>query len=159
VPVIYNDIQNVPTVDVVMCTQTGNWTPYRQWPYFDELKELFKKEDITYIDLNEEGIFSVKLLNYVNRCKLYLGLDTGTSHYVSQFANNKALIIQGGYVTFDFVFHAYHYDHIQIEEMPCSPCFINKNHIERNEGCEFNHKCMMNLSSEVVFEEVRKRII
>jgi len=157
VPVKYYDIPQIPSVDVVMCTRTGPWAPYREWPYFEELKALFDKVSITYVDLNKEGILSFECLNYVNKCKLYLGLETGTSHYVSQFANGKALILQSGFTPFQFWAYPYHYDYLTYD-VPCQPCIINKKDIEEGIVCKRDQECMKKLSVEKVFMEIVKRI-
>lgn len=34
IPVISHIYDSVPSVDVAMCTVTGWWGPYRNWPYF-----------------------------------------------------------------------------------------------------------------------------
>jgi len=115
IPVKYKEIPEILPVDVVMCTKTGRWCEYRDWPYFEQLKKLFDKENITYVDLNEKGIYNNECLNYVKKAKLYLGLDTGTSHYVSKFANGKALIIQSGFNLFNWWADTYDYDVITAE--------------------------------------------
>ena len=159
IPVKFYDILEVPSVDIVMGTRTGNWSPYRNWPYFEKLKKLFNKEGITYIDLDTNGIRGVECLNYVNKCKLFLGLETGMSHYVSQFANGKTLILQSGFSEFEFWAYLYDYDHLQVEDVPCRPCFINKQHIARGERkCKLDNICMKNLTVDRVFEAVTKRI-
>jgi hypothetical protein len=150
IPVVYYDIPYIKGYDVSICSQSGKWTEYRDWPYFDELKELFRKYKISFFDVSENYIRNVELLNYVNKSKLYLGLETGTSHYVSQVANGKALIIQSGYTDFDFWAGMYDYDHIDYL-VDCSPCYINT--IDKKE-CENNHTCMKNISAEQVFERV-----
>jgi len=159
IPVKFHDIPETPLVDVAMGTITGNWTPYRNWPYFEELKKLFDKEGITYVDLDAGEIKGIECLNYVKKCKLYLGLETGMSHYVSQFANGKALILQGGFTEFDFWAHLYDYDYLQVEDVPCRPCFINKKHISRKGiKCEYDHMCMKGLRVDRVFKAIVERI-
>ena len=93
IPVLYYDLPLVKEkkFDVVMVTQTGPFTPYRKWPYFNELKELLKKNKISFIDLSEMGARDIEFLNYVKNSKLYLGLETGPSHYASQVANGKGV--------------------------------------------------------------------
>lgn len=153
IPVIFHDIPKVPSVDVTMCTKTGRWTPYRNWPYFEELKQKFDEVGITYCDLNKERKFNIECLNYVNKSKLYLGLDTGMSHYVSKFANGKSLIIQSGFNPFDFWSYPYQYECIK-SLVPCCPCFINKKDIHNGRECLRAHKCMTSISVQRVFEKV-----
>lgn len=159
IPVKFYDIPEIPSVDVAMGTETGSWTPYRNWPYFGELKKLFAKEGITYVDLDANTIRGIECLNYVKKCKLYLGLETGMSHYVSKFANGKSLILQSGFTEFDFWAHLYDYDYLQVEDVSCRPCFINKLHIARKERkCECDNMCMKDLGVDRVFEAVVERI-
>lgn len=159
IPVKFYDIPEIPSVDVAMGTETGKWTPYRNWPYFGELKKLFAKEGITYVDLDADRIRGIKCLNYVKKCKLYLGLETGMSHYVSQFANGKALVLQSGFTEFKFWAYLYDYDYLQVENVPCRPCFINKQHIVREERkCGHDNMCMKSLSVDRVFKAIVKRI-
>jgi len=47
VPVKFTLDHNAPSYDVAMVSKTGWWTPYRNWPFFDELKKrdiIIKKE-------------------------------------------------------------------------------------------------------------------
>ena len=149
IPVKFNKLDNIPSYDIILVTDTGYWTLYRKWPYFNELKELFEKNDISYLDVNEADIKDNTLLNYVDKAKLYVGLETGASHYVSRFANGKSLIIQSGYTDFSYWAEVYEYECLSVN-IKCSPCW------KRN-GCE-HHKCMSNLSVDKVFNQVFKRL-
>jgi len=159
VPVIFKDPGPHEKVDVVLCTHSSPWSPYRDWPYFAQLKEMFYNEGITYIDLNQHGIMSFLCLSYVKHCKLYVGLETGTSHYVSHFANGKALIIQGGFSPFYYWAWPYDYDFVSAD-VSCEyrPCFIDKKFMKRGFPCKHNVACMTAIRPEQVFEEVRRRI-
>jgi len=103
IPVIFYEIET-PTYDVVLHTNTGSWSIYRMWPYFDELESLLDKQGITHIEIANRKrygrIGGIKYLNYVNNAKLYVGLETGPSHYVSSIAKNKTLIIQSGFAEY-----------------------------------------------------------
>ena len=90
---------------------------------------------------------------------MYLGLDTGTSHYVSKFANGKALIIQAGFNLFNWWAYTYDYDMITAE-VKCSlrPCFLNMKYIKKGEGCPYDVRCMKQITVKKVFYEVRKRL-
>lgn len=159
IPVNYKEIPDIKGVDVVLCTKTGRWCPYRDWPYFKELKKEFDKLNITYIDLNKEKIKGNECLNYVKKSKLYLGLDTGTSHYVSKFANGKTLIIQSGFNIFSWWSHTYDYDVITANvECDFRPCFINMKDIAENNVCPFDVSCMKNIKVKHVLYEVQERL-
>ena len=155
IPVTFEEISGIPAVDVVMCTKSGTWSPYRDWPYFKELKKKFDRVGISYYDLNANKCYGHECLNYVKNCKLYLGLETGTSHYVSKFANGKALIIQSGFAYPDFWALPYDYEFIS-QPVDCSPCWLNKKDKANGQGCKFYHKCMKDIKSEIVFRKVIK---
>lgn len=154
IPVKFHDMPEIPSVDIAMCTESSTWTPYRNWPYFEKLKQLFDKEKISYVDLNAEKIYSIKCLNYIKKCKLYLGLETGMSHYVSRFANGKTLILQGGFSEFKFWAYLYNYSYLQINDIPCRPCFINRRDIKKSRDCKYNHRCMKEINAKQVFDKI-----
>lgn len=152
VPVRFEEI-SVPSVDILMCTETGYYTPYKNWPYFDELKALLSKEGITYADIHKDKLWGMLCLNYAKRCKLYLGLDTGVSHYVSKFVNGKALIIQSGYVSSYFWAYQYNFQFIELG-LPCSPCYISRRSISKDIYCKRNNVCMTAISARDVLKEM-----
>jgi len=156
IPVRYHDLADVPSVDVAICSQSGRFSKYRNWPYFDELKAIFRKAGITYVDLTDLVAArgreaSMACLNYVKKSKLYLGLETGTSHFVSQFANGNSLILQSGFCRFSW-WCFYDYDHIEVD-VDCKGCWLPS-----TEDCPYGHRCMREISVERVYGEVAKRI-
>lgn len=158
-PVLFYDNPDIPMVDVVLCTETGSWTPYRNWPYFNALKQKLDERHITYIDLNKNEIRGNDCLNYVKKCKVYVGLETGTSHYVSKFANGKGLILQGGFFEFEWWAYPYDYEAI-VAEIPCSkaPCYLNKYDIEHGQGCPFHCICMEAIPVDAVLDKILQRL-
>ena len=159
IPVVFKEIE-VPSVDVVMCTQTGPWAPYRDWPYFEELKQKLSDNNITFVDLHEKGIYSIECLNYVKNAKLYLGLETGMSHYVSKYANGKALIIQSGFCPFGYWAWNYDYDYVKAEVVCVfRPCFIDKNILGMNVKCPHDNYCMTSISVNSVFDEIVRKVL
>lgn len=84
VPVKFAKLGAIPQHDVVMCTKSGIWSRYRNWPYFGDLKQELEKRRISFFDLSAAGVRGNECLNYVARSKLYLGLETGLSHAVAQ---------------------------------------------------------------------------
>jgi len=149
IPVKYEE-HDINSVDVVLNTKTGKYTPYREWPYFNELKLLLRKNNISYLDIDENKIYGIELLNYIKKAKLYIGLETGASHYVSQFANNKSIILQSGYTTASFWASYYEYEFLQTF-VSCSPCF-------KRENCNNKYKCMTRLDADFVFNKVIERM-
>jgi len=141
--------EDVPKYDIAIGTKTSNWTIYRNWPYFKELKTLLDKEKITWIDMDEENIYGNTCLNIVNNSKLYLGLETGRSHYVSIVANGKTLILQSGYCLSN-TWSIYDYKFLDLK-VDCSPCYLQNN-------CKFNHKCMANIKPEIVLAKILELI-
>ena len=157
IPVTFHDSPDIPAFDVVMNTATGPWAPYRDWPYFDELKQLFNANGISFIDLNKNKMFGHRCLNYVKNARLYLGLETGMSHYVSRFANSKALILQSGFCPFIYWAYPYNYDCLKVD-VNCErrPCFINREDMAKGIKCD--NRCMKQMTAEMVFEAVRRRL-
>jgi hypothetical protein len=158
VPVKYHDIPEIPSYDVVIHSRTGDFTPYKQWCYFPTLKKMLEKSGIRFIDLAEHPIFGIEYLNWANKAKLYVGLDTGPSHYVSQFVQGRCLILQGGFVTYEYWASPYNYEHIQVEDIPCRPCFLSWNKIAEGNRCKLCNKCMMEIDPLVVFDKVREML-
>lgn len=150
VPVKFKEYNNIPAYSVVMVSGTGYWTSYRNWPYFKELKELLRLSDIDFFDLSENRIRDMEFLNYIKKAKVFLGLETGASHYASKFANGKTIIIQSGYCDFYYWAGLYDYDHIR-HNVKCSPCWLRK-------GCSYNHQCMKEIKPEYVFEKILKKL-
>ena len=159
IPVKYYDIKDIKGVDVALNTTTGNWSEYRNWPYFAELKELLNDNGISYIDLNENNIYGIECLNYVRKSRLYIGLETGMSHYVSKYANRKALIIQSGFCPFDYWAKFYHYDHLVCEYECCErPCFLTKKEAKIGIVCDNDHLCMRDIKPHLVIDIIKGRL-
>jgi len=159
IPTLYKDVPEVESVDVSICSRTGIYTPYRNWPYFKDLKKMFDKEGITYTDMDRpgpgmRGWRNHWVLNCVHKSKLYLGLETGTSHYVSKYAAGKALILQSGYSDFNYWAKYYDYDVLNFD-VECSPCFIN----QFQKPCTHSHKCMYSLKPKIVFDYVIEKLL
>jgi len=163
VPVKFYEIPETRSVDVVLNTHTGKFTRYKWWPFYPELKKMLRNAKISFIDLDENWklTYGIKCLNFVKRAKLYIGLDTGMAHYVSRFANGKALIINGGYVAFEFWSYPYDFEVIQLpdEDLPCRHCLLNKHARQyENKVCEFEHRCLREISPEMVFNIIEERL-
>lgn len=150
VPIIYKDIPEIEGVDIALVTKSAPFGPYRDWPYFDELKLLFKNNGISYIDLTKNNIKNFEFLNYVKKSKIYLGLETGSSHYASSLIKGKGFIIQSGYCNFEYWAGHYHYEKIE-NRMHCAPCW-------KRRDCEEDHQCMKGISAQEVFEIVASQL-
>lgn len=144
-PVINIDIE-VPSFDVVMASATSDFTPYRNWNGFTELKNLLTNSGFTWIDLSEKGIKNTLCINYVKKSKIYIGLESGVSHYVAEFAAGKGIVIQSGY-SYSKYWGPYGYRFIE-NNVSCSPCFLLT-------GCQNEHKCM-NIPAITVLSEIKK---
>lgn len=148
VPVKMHD-EEVPQVDVALGTVTSNWTPYRMWPYFDDLKELMDRSRITWLDMDKENVMGNRCLNVVKKCKLYVGLETGRSHLVSSVGAGKTLILQSGYCDAS---HWCMYDYAFIDlKVDCSPCKLR-------EGCKHYHKCMKDMTPDIVMGRINSML-
>lgn len=158
IPVKYIDIPEIKSYDIAMGTKCGEWNRYREWPYFEELKKRLMENGISYIDMDEQKMFYMKSLNCVKKAKLYVGIETGMSHFVSQFANGKALILQSGFEDFRFWCN-YNYDYLYIP-VPCRICHKNTDNRESHghkripDPCNNDHKCMKDMSVDAVFNKI-----
>lgn len=145
VPVVFEEMLT-EGVDVALNTQCGRMGKYREWPYFTELKRELKKNKISFIDLDEKKIRGNLALNYVKKSKLYVGLDTGMSHYVSSVVNDS-LIIQTGYSTIDY-WSVYNYDYIETPNVQCKNCCLKS-----FSRCPHNYFCMRNFLIGMFWKE------
>jgi hypothetical protein len=154
VPVKYYDM-DVEGVDVCMTTEVlHKKVSFKQWHYFDRLKQLFDKHGITYFDFNKEGTRGIKLLNYVVKSKLYLGMETGTPHYTSKHGAGKTLIIQSGFCDWWYWADTYDYEYISYP-VDCAACYKEA---FRGQKCPHKHKCMSNITPEMVFDRVMEKL-
>ena len=146
IPVKFKEDKKVESFDVVICSNTKPYIPYRKWSRFPQLKKLLKKMNISYKDITDTRDY--ECLTYIKRSKVYLGLETGMSHYVSQYANGKGVIIQSGYCNPNH-WSIYDYEFIQ-NHTSCEYCY-------KRSGCENNHECM-NISPERVLSVLERYI-
>lgn len=157
-PVTFQEM-DVPEYDVAMNTVTSDWGKYRDWPHFAALKGMMELAGISYVDLNEEGIYGHKCLNYVRRAKVYLGMDTGMSHYVSRFANGKALILHGGISVFHVWSFPYDYEPL-LENVDCifRPCFLDRTRLAEGQSCPYGVRCITEIKPERVIGEIGRKL-
>jgi len=151
IPIKFIEDENVQQVDVVLVTKTSKWAPVRDWPFFDELKSKLDALNITWIDCSRLAIKDNKFLNYVKKCKVFVTLETGASHYASQLVNkNNSLIIQSGYCLNTF-WNSYNYDVISYKT-ECNNCFVI------GVPCPFEHECMKKISADSVLVRILEKI-
>lgn len=151
-PIRYSDDPTISGVDVCMCLRSGAWSKYRDYPLGDELKAEMDRRGITWIDLNEAGkvpIHGIAALNWARKSKLYLGVDTGTTHYVAPFVQ-KALILQSGFTNKDYWAPNYPFEFLSVS-VECGNCF-------KLEGCPHGHKCMRWITPALVADAIEKRL-
>jgi ADP-heptose:LPS heptosyltransferase len=144
VPVKYVDEPDVAPTDVAICSSTGNWATYRNWPYFPELKSLLTAHGIRWVDISE--LRDNRCLNQVKKSRLYLGLDTGVSHLVSSVVNS-GLIIQSGFSNIHY-WSSYGYQTIE-HDVYCRNCFLRQ-------GCPNEHRCMRDILPAEVLARIKK---
>ncbi len=154
--IIFNDV-DVPIVDVALNTKCSNWAIKRRWPHFDKLKEYFRANGISFFDLDTIKYYSwknsessAKALNIAAKSKIYVGLDTGMSHFVAKYVK-KGLIIQSGFSLFSN-WNNYNNFYFTGLNVPCSPCWISE-HIPGDCPGKDN-KCMEDLSASMVFQNI-----
>jgi hypothetical protein len=145
-PVRYTEMPEIGSVRVALCTASGSWSPYRNWPYFAELKIRLSQSGISWQDITDTR--GSETLNWAKKAELYVGLETGISHYVSSVVS-RGLVLQSGYSTASY-WNWYGYRTL---EMPvaCSPCFLR-------EGCTHEHDCMRTLSIDLVFNTIQEML-
>lgn len=137
------------SLDVAIWPNCGEFSRYRQWPYWDDLYDLLNSAHIRWRNMLADGLRDQQVLNCVYHSKLYVGLETGVSHYVSAVAR-QGLIIQSGYAQPEFWSPYKQYDFIEVRQ-PCSPCWLR-------EGCHLDHACMTNIPATRVFDEILRRL-
>jgi hypothetical protein len=148
VPIRWRD-DSARSFDVAMGTQTSDWTPYRNWPYFGELKAMLRDIGVSFVDMDEQRIYGEESLRIVSRAKIYLGLETGRSHLYSSVAAGKGIILQSGYSSEQF-WSNYSFEFLSVGAK-CAPCYLR-------EGCQHGHCCMHLLSTERVFQAIVRRL-
>jgi len=92
-------------------------------------------------------------------------MDTGAAHYASKEGAGKTLIIQSGFSNFEHWGATYDFEAIQIP-IDCRPCWnwkLIKKHPDEacnnlRGTCKKNHKCMKDISPEMVLESVIKKL-
>ena len=149
-PMSYTDNPDIDGLTVCLVTQTGKYTPYRNWPYFQELKTLFTTNGISFIDLSAELIWGNDFLNYVKKSKIYLGLETGASHYAAPYVDDAGIIVQSGYSDFNYWAAHYNYEHLHYD-INCAPCW-------KRVGCPYDHECMREIPAMLVYDKITKRM-
>ena len=139
--------------DVFLATKCGSWSNVRTYPYFNKLKDLLKSNNISFIDIWESNIKNKQFLETLFESKIFVGLETGTTHFAAQFLNkNNSLILQSGYYNFHWWAGKYDLDHIEVS-LECSPCLLRN-----TKGCKYNHKCMTDIKPEIVFTKILEKL-
>lgn len=122
----------------------------KRWPYFCHLKKELTKRGIKWLDVN--NLYGVKLLNTVQRAKLFVGVESGVAHYVSHIARGKGLIILSGMSNPPPWWGNYDYEYIKLD-LPCMNCACHE--ISR---CPHGHKCMRDITVEMVADAISRRL-
>jgi len=178
VPVKFQIDSFTPPVDVVLVTDVGSYAVTKKWPYFEELKKILEKNNISYVDLSDFGdnwTNNSELLNKVNnllyKCKVFVGLDTGPTHYATGILSKKHqknnFIIQSGFNLFS-QWSSHYKDLFQPIEnkQPCAPCvlpnptnrYVAPSGTKLPEKCESNHKCMKEITPKQVYEYIKNNL-
>lgn len=151
VPVNYKEIETIKQVNIVLVTKSGHWAPVRDWPYFKELKKKLEEKNISFIDVTQQNIIDFEFLNYVKKCKVFVSLETGASHFASQFINkNNSIVIQSGYCD-DSFWNYYKYDVIKYDT-ECKWCFT------QHKMCNKGHKCMREISVDLILNKIMEKL-
>lgn len=161
-PVAIEDRPNVPKVDIAICSQCGFWSEIREWPHFALLKNSLTSRGISWIDINDY-IKDIKdrresamvAGNIICNAKLYLGLETGMSHFAAGLVKpGQGLIIQTGYALPEYWTEQYG-DILTIiqNRQQCAPCYLRK-----RENCQRQHVCSSGISIDIVLDAIMSRM-
>lgn len=143
--------QPCDSFDVVLVTKSGFWSEIRNWPFFDELKEMLSKNNITWKDITSEK--DNNFLNFIDKAKVFITLETGSSHLASQLiTKKKTLLIQSGYSKNSF-WNSYAYDTVIANDISCSPCFLRT-----LQHCKNGHNCMKKISVNEIFKKIQNKL-
>jgi len=180
VPVKFKVDDSIAPYDVVIVSTCGAFAQgTKSWPHFAELKKMLDRQKISYMDLGEMPFdwtnnpeLLHKINNWLYKCKVFIGLDTGATHYATGILAKKQkkeanFVLQSGFSTFNHWALQYGdlFTPIQVE-VECRPCVLpyptEKYSIPSGlnllDHCPNNHKCMRALRPETVFELVVKHI-
>ena len=145
VPIRYQDDPSIIGTDVVICSEVSIHSKYREYPRMNEVKQLLNEKGVRWRDLSEDKIRGNAVLNWVKKSKVYLGLETGVSHYVAGVVN-KGLILQSGYSNYYFWGTTYPYEALFVP-VECRNCFLRT-------GCPNDHKRMMLIEPREVVDKI-----
>lgn len=176
VPVRFESDDSIQPVDVVLVTTSGPHSSVRNWPYFEELKQKLRERGVSFTDLNDFGYKwsdDPKLVhiaaNLIYKCKVFVGLETGASHFASGILAQKKrgfnLIIQSGYVPFSHWTKHYNGLFKPLEvDVECKGCLLLDTVNVREKvvvngktlptHCEKDHYCMKAIAADFVLEKV-----
>lgn len=139
--------------DVLLATKCSDWSNVRMYPYFNELKDLLKSNNISFIDTDESNIKNKQFLETLFESKLYVGIETGPTVFAAQFLDkNNSLILQSGYSAFHWWAGKYDLDHIEVS-LECAPCLLRN-----TKDCKYHYKCMMDIKPEIVFTKILEKL-
>jgi ADP-heptose:LPS heptosyltransferase len=178
VPIKFKIDPSIESVDVVLVTNVGPYATTKNWPYFKELKQMLKENNISFADLNDFGntwTNDPELLNKINnllyKCKVFVGLDTGPTHYATGILikkiTRKNFIIQSGFNLFSH-WSSHYGDLFQPIEnkQSCAPCVLpnTTQSFKIPEGtnlpkrCNKSHACMNSILPQQVFQYIKNNI-
>lgn len=149
VPVHYVDDPAIEGVDVAICSSCGHWSKYREYPWMSAVKQELDRRGIKWVDMSERGIVGNDALNLAKKSRLYLGIDTGMSHYVAGVVR-KGLILQSGFSNPALWAPRYGFDFLSVK-VECGNCFLSS-------GCQHGHRCMTTMSPKDVAEQIEQRV-
>jgi hypothetical protein len=150
-------IKDLPVIektnDVFVITSAGPWSNVRNYPRFQELFNLFNKNNISYVNVTKEKLIDEVFFECFAKSKIFIGLETGATHLAAQFLNkNNSLILQSGFVPLDFWAKHYDVDYIALS-LSCSPCGLRNTN-----SCKYNHACMYDITPESILEKIINKL-
>lgn len=141
------------TNDVLIISKCGGYSNVREYPHFNELKTSLKKNNISYIDANEQRLANYALLDALNDSKLFIGLETGPTMFLSQFLTREnSIVLSSGFVSFNYWGKYYNVDVVE-RSLPCAPCFIKD-----VKDCKYSHECMVEILPEFILDKIKTKL-
>lgn len=144
-PLRFIDHPRIRGADVAFCLTGGGWSRYRWFPRIEDLKNAMTAAGLTWIDL--KTTWNQHTFNAIKKSRLYLGIDTGTTHAASALTSN-GIILQSGFNRVEDWDHGYGFE-ILTADSACAlaPCYLR-------EGCPHDQRCM-----EIPIPRIIARII
>jgi hypothetical protein len=138
-------------IDCCIVGVSGPASEIRNYPFFNQLKELFVSRKISFLDATNLRDFD--FLRAVTESRVYIGLETGATMLAAEFLNKQnSLIIQSGYTKKEFWGKYIDVDFVE-RDIDCAPCLLR--HLS---SCKHNHKCMRTILPNEILNMIESKL-